>query len=163
VPDQPAMSPRTKVLIGVVFGVLVLVAAVAPLTLMLLPNPVPVRVTDIASRPTGAFITTNGVIYQVFPRAEQVDSFPPDAPAVGATPVVSVKSRMLDDPSKYSLYAFGGGSVGVSRTTAGANLLEMRPSRPLAPGRYFAAIARDDIFGGTDYVYFSVTATASAH
>jgi hypothetical protein len=156
------MSRKTKWLIGTAFGLLVLVALVAPITLMLVPNPMPVRVTDLGSQPSGAFITTGGTTYHVFPRAEQLDAFPPDSPSVGVTPVVSIKAVHLDDPSKYVLYTFGGKPVDVTRTSAAPSILELRPKHPLSPGRYFAAIARDDLFGGTDYVYFTVVANTPA-
>lgn len=149
-------------IIGTVFWVLVIVALVAPLTLMLLPDPTPVRVGDVASQPSGAFITTQDAVYHVFPRAAQLDSFPPDAPSVGSTPVVSVKASRIGAPADYSLYAFSGAGVDATRTTIGTTILELRPTRPLPPGRYVAAIARDDLFGGTDYVYFSVGATSGA-
>jgi hypothetical protein len=153
------MSRRTKWLIGTVFGVLVLLALVAPITLMLIPNPMPLRVADVGSQPSGAFITTGGTTYHVFPRAEPLDAFPPDAPTVGVMPVVSIKAVHLYDPSKYALYAFGGKPIDVTRTSAKPDILELRPKQPLSPGRYVAAIARDDLFGGTDYVYFIAKAT----
>jgi hypothetical protein len=162
VPEPRTMSRRTKWLIGILFAILVLVATVAPLTLMLVPNPMPVRVTDLGSQPSGAYVTTGNTIYHVFPRAEPLEAFPPDAPSVGVSPVVSIKAVHLDDPSKYSLYAFGGKPVDATRTNATPNILELRPSQPLRPGRYVAAIARDDLFGGTDYVYFSVAANVTA-
>lgn len=158
-PGQPMMSRRTKLLIGGVFGVMVGVAAVAPISLMLVPDPLPVRVGDLASQPSGAYITTRGVTYHVFPRADRLDAFPPDAPTVDSTPVLTIKARQVDAPSDYALYTFDGAGVNVTRTTVPPGVVEMRPTRPLRAGRYIATIARDDLFGGTDYVYFSVAAT----
>jgi hypothetical protein len=162
VPDQPAMPRRTKLLIGTVFCALVIVATVAPISLMLLPNPRPVPVHDIASQQDGAFITTQGAILAVFPRADPLDQFPPDAPSVGPTPVITVKANNIDVTAGYNLYTFAGVSVPAKRATVGTNIVEMRPATPLAPGRYVAEIARDDLFGGSDYVYFSVGTTPTA-
>jgi hypothetical protein len=162
VPDQPAMPRSTKLVIGTVFGVLVVIAAIAPLTLMLVPDPKPVLVGSVASGPSGAYISTQGSVYRVFPRADQLESFPPDAPMVGSTPVVSVKASRIDPTADYSLYSFDGRGVESTRTLVTATVVELRPMRPLSPGRYIAAIARDDLFGGTDYVYFSVAGTPGA-
>jgi hypothetical protein len=155
------MSRKTKLIMGAVFGVLLVIAAIAPLTLMLLPNPLPMRVHDLASQPSGAYITTRGTVYRVFPRAEQLGAFPPDAPSVGATPTLSIKSDRLDVATNYNLYLFSGAGIAVERDSVASNLIQVRPTSPLAPGQYIAAIARDDLFGGTDYVYFSVGATTA--
>jgi hypothetical protein len=157
--DPNTMSRRTSWLIGTVFTVLVVAAAAAPLSLMLLPNPVPIVVADVASQPSGAYITTQGRTYRVFPRAEQVAQFPEGSPSVSSTPLLSIKSEQLDQPSSYGLFAFDGSAIAVTRTAVQRNVLALRPVTPLRPGRYFAQIAREGMFGGTDFVYFSVTST----
>jgi hypothetical protein len=150
------MKPRTKVLALVAFGVLVAIAAGSPFLLMLLPNPEPVRVDDVASQPPGAYITTRGATYAVFPYAEKVDAFPSGSLTVDGCPTVWVRSSQLDSLEAYGLYTMEGAAVAVERDASGPGLLAIRPQSALAPGPYFAELARDGLYGGTDYIYFQV-------
>jgi hypothetical protein len=152
------MRTRTKVLIGVGFGALVLVAIGAPFLLMLVPNPVPTRVTEMSPLVAGAYIDTGGALYRVFPRAEQPDTFPADSLTTDAQPTVWVQYRQLDRLDYYGLYTLSGAAVAVEHDTTRPNLLGITPVSPLRPGRYYAELARDGLYGGTDYLYFVVAA-----
>jgi hypothetical protein len=161
------MSRRTKLLIGIAFGILVAIAAIAPFTLMLVPNPKPVAVTNLAQQPVGVYIETAGRTYHVFAFADQPDSFPAGSIVTSARPVVWVRTQMPSDASAYTISKVDGGgqsgaAIDVVQDSSHAGLLAMRPKAALAPGQYVAAVARDDLFGGTDYAYFSVVGSASA-
>jgi hypothetical protein len=156
------MSPRTRVLVGVAFGLLVVAAAVAPFTLMLIPNPHPIAITNLAEQPTGVYIETAGRTYHVFAFAEQPATFPPDSLVTGAKPVVWVRTKMPADASAYTISRVNGSAVEVVHDSSHPGLVAMRPAGPLSPGQYVAAVAREDLFGGTDYAYFSVPGATSA-
>lgn len=153
------MRTRTKAVIGIGFGALVLVAIGAPFLLMLLPNPVPTRVTEMSAQVAGAYIGTGGAVYRVFPRAEQPDTFPADSLATDTRPTVWVQYRQLDTLDSYGLHTLSGAAVAAEHDTSRPNLLGITPAAPLAPGGYYAEIPRDGLYGGTDYLYFSVTAS----
>lgn len=151
------MRSSTKTAIGLAVGALLLAAAVAPFSLMLLPNPLPVKVADLGTQLPGTYIQTSSGIFHVFPRAEQADRFPGDALVADPGAVVWVKYKELDALSAYAIYSFEGGKAVPSvKSTSHARLVEIRPTAPLAVGRYYVAVAREGLFGGTDYVYFSV-------
>jgi hypothetical protein len=152
------VSNRAKWAVGLAAGSLLTVAAVAPFLLMLLPNPLPVKVTDVAAQPPGAYIAIRSGTYHVFPRAEASDGFPKDALAADPGADVWVRYKELDAMRSYGIYSFPADrEVHVSKTIARPGLLELRPVEPLPAGLYYAALSRDGIFGGTDFVYFRVS------
>lgn len=156
------MSARARVLTAVAFGAIVLAVGAAPFALMLLPNPTPVAVTDIAGQLPGNYIETGAKVYHVFPRAEEVEVFPADSLIAGPDAVFVVKYRQLASLSAYRMTtADGSREVPTRKDTRERKLLRMRPRRPLAVGRYRVQVARESIYGGDDFVYFSVSAGRS--
>jgi hypothetical protein len=148
---------------GIALGALLLAAGLSPLALTLLPNPVPVRISDPAAQVDGVYVGTPDAIFHVFPYPESVGEFPQDALATAPGAAVWVKYSALSDLADYTIRTFANGvEVPSARSTATPRVLEIRPSRELAPGRYVAEVPRDSLLGGTDYVYFSVEAAANA-
>jgi hypothetical protein len=156
------MPTRPRVLVGLAFGTLVVGAVVAPFFLMLLPNPVPVRVQDMSSQAPGAFIATRGAVYRVFPRAERASTLPTGSLVTDERPTLWIRYRQLDQLESYSVHALDGAPIAVDRDRSQPNLLRIQPKHALDPGGYYAEVARDGVDGGTDYVYFHVAATLSA-
>lgn len=151
------MNRRKMIGAGVAMGTVFALVALAPFALMLLPNPDPVLVADLSTQMPGNYVITGESIYHVFPRAEEVEAFPADAPVVGPDAVFIVKYRQLAQLSAYTVWSFDNRrEVPVERDVSTPKLLRLRPDQPLAEGRYYAVVARESIYGGTDYVYFSV-------
>ncbi len=149
---------------GIAVGVMGLAVAVAPFPLLLVPNPAPHPVTGpLMDQQPGVFVASGAATYHVFPRADDVDVFPSDAPTVTPNAAVWVRSKQLDDTRAYEIVAWPGGkAVAVKYTTQANKLLSMTPRRALEPGTYCAHVSRDGLEGGTDFIYFRVTAEATA-
>lgn len=148
---------RGRFIAGIALAVAFGAAGLAPFSLMLLPNPVPVEVSDISVQMPGNFVESDGHVYHVFPYAEEVTSFPKEAPVVGPDAVFIVKYRQLAQLSAYTVWSFETHKeVSVARDTSEPKLLQLRPETPLTDGRYYAVVARESIYGGEDYVYFEV-------
>jgi hypothetical protein len=149
---------------GIAFGLVVAAVAIAPFPLLLLPNPAPVPVKGpLVQQQPGVFVRSGTVTYHVFPRAEDAEKFPSDAPAVGTDAVVWVRAKQLDDPQAYEVVTWpDGAAVPVSVSTRDNKLLGMTPTSRLAPGRYCAHVARGGLEDGVDFVYFTVAAKVTA-
>jgi hypothetical protein len=132
-----------------------------PFSLMLLPNPAPKPVKDLSAEPTGVYLGIGATTYHVFPYAAPQETFPGNVAVAGLDTTVLVKYRNLADASQYALRAFpGGDEVAVKRDVrAPDHILCLRPLA-LKPGQYYVTVAREGMYGGTDYVYFSVETTA---
>ena len=144
---------------------LVLAAAavfVLPFTLMLLPNPRPIRVDRAEGQPTGVYLDAAGAVYRVFPYGDRLDVFPRDAAVVPTRTTVLIRYRNLGSLGGYALHRFpSGAEVGATyRTHEAAQLLELDPG-VLSAGRYYVTKTREGMWGGTDFVYFSVEETAT--
>ncbi|HEY3318551.1 MAG TPA: hypothetical protein VGK50_09030 [Coriobacteriia bacterium] len=128
-----------------------------PFSLMLLPNPAPMRVSDLSSAPTGVYLRASGAEYRVFPFGAEQSSFPGASGSAARDSVVLVKYRNLSDLAGYALHSFPSRSeVPVRRVVhASEHVLELRP-KPLPAGRYYVTTTREGMWGGTDYVYFRV-------
>lgn len=151
------MTRKTKIAIGVLAGLGILIVGLAPFTLMLLPTPMPVPVRNLADEPPGAFVTSGSVTLKVFPRPEPAQSFPLEGATTDPGARVLVKYRQLDGIDSYSLNVFpDGAAVPVLKDTVQPGVLELRPKGPLAPGFYVVQYPRDGLEGGTDYIYFRV-------
>lgn len=151
------MSRARRVAVVLALVAIVLAVGAAPFMLMLLPNPSPVAIRDVAEQLPGTYIQTGSATYHVFPRAEQVATFPADSLVAGPDAVFVVKYRQLADLSAYQVTTFEGArEVAVDRDTTAAKLLRLRPRQPLAPGRYVVRVPRESIYGGDDFVYFAV-------
>jgi hypothetical protein len=158
------MRRSTKIVIALAVATLMVTAAVAPLALLLLPNPVPVRITDPAQQFPGTYVASGGAFYHVVPYAESADQFPADSLVAEPNAHVVVRYKGLDDLASYGIYTFPDGrAVPVTkRVTSSSRLIELTPASTLKTGRYFVTVARDSIFGGTDYSYFSVAPTSAS-
>ncbi len=151
------MSRRGQVIAASVLGVALILTALAPFVLMLLPNPRPVAVADLAKQLPGNYIRSGSETYHVFPRAERTSAFPADSLAADPSCVFVVKYRQLAQLDAYTMWSFDTGKpVMVTRDTTVPKLLQLKPNAPLAAGRYYVVVARESIYGGEDYVYFSV-------
>lgn len=155
------MSSSRKVIIVVALGTLTLLAALMPMTLMLLPNPVPVRVGNVANQLPGIYVAGSTSTYHLFPHAEPADSFPVDSLVVDPAAQILVRYKGLSALDQYQIYSYSSGQeVATDQQVAEkTRVLTIRPLEPLPPGQYFAEVAREGTFGGTDYVYFAVTQT----
>jgi hypothetical protein len=162
VQEPSTRDTKYGALVGVAFLVLAGSVLVAPFLLMLVPNPVPIRVGDVSGQEPGTFLETGGAIYRVFPRADRTDALPADSLRTDEQPTLWVRYRQLDSPDAYALYTLAGAQVEVDRDTTLPNALRLRPQKPLEPGGYYAAVAREGLFGGMDYVYFEVAAQVDA-
>lgn len=152
------MSRRGRILAVIGFAAAVLAVGGSPFVLMLLPNPQPVLVADVREQLPGDYVTSGAKTYHLFPRAEQVESFPDDSAVVGPDAVFVVKYRQLANLEGYTLWSFDDGErVEIAHDLGTPNLLQLRPREPLPAGRYYAVVARESIYGGEDYVYFSVS------
>lgn len=142
----------------IALGALLLIAGLAPLALMTLPNPVPVRVSDPATQVDGIYVGTASEVYHVFPYAETPADFPVDALVTQPSARLWVKYSVLSTLDSYAILAYpGGAEVPSARDTSTPRVLEVRPLAALKPGAYYAQVPRDSLLGGTDYVYFRVT------
>lgn len=151
------MSRNAKIAIGSVLAVALLIAGLAPFALMLLPNPKPVEVLDVSAQPPGTYIADSSGTYHVFPRADKVEDFPGDSLRTFPEAKIQVKYRQLSGMDGYSIHAFpGGGVVATKPDTSIPKVLTLVPVKRLAPGRYYAIVARESIYGGEDYIYFEV-------
>lgn len=151
------MSKKTRILIAAAIGTAFAFVGIAPFALMLLPNPRPVAVEDVASQMPGDYVRTGGRVFHVFPHAEQVSTFPDDALEADSDAVFIVKYRQLAELSAYTLWSFDRSEqIAVERDVGTPELLQLRPRSLLAPGHYYAVVARESIYGGEDYVYFAV-------
>lgn len=158
------MSRGQRWAAGIAFGLVVLAVAVAPFPLLFVPNPVPHPVSgSFMDQQPGVFVAGGGAAYHVFPRAEDVEAFPAEAPATTPDTAVWVRSKQLDDTRAYEIVSWPDGVVvPVAYTTRDNKLLSMTPKRALTPGMYCAHVSRDGLEGGTDFVYFRVTSEATA-
>ena len=157
------MSKKARILIAAAIGTAFAFVGIAPFALMLVPNPRPVVVADIATQMPGAYVRTAGLLYHVFPRAEQASTFPQDELVAGPDAVLIVKYRQLADLSAYTMWSFEGGrQIDVECDVGTPALLQLKPRSPLATGRYYAIVPRESIYGGEDYVYFAVSESGAA-
>jgi hypothetical protein len=159
VQEQPAIAPSIKWLIGIAAVLSVAIAAFAPFVLMLLPNPTPVRVADVRSQPPGIYIATAAGTFHVFPFADKAAGFPAGSVAADPGTGVLVRYRQLDNMDAYDLFSIDGTKVATHKETSQPFLLRLQPVSALPPGQYYAAVAKDSVDGGTDYVYFSVASS----
>lgn len=137
-------------------------AAAAPFPLLLLANPKPAAVTNLARQLPGTYIETAGKTFHVFPRAEKVSDFPKDALGTEAGACVWVRFRQLAPIETYTISRFGSDAdIDVHWDRSRSGLLGIRPARPLPPGRYYATVARESIYGGEDFYYFFVRTAPS--
>jgi len=151
------VTRRTKVAIGILAGLALAVAGLAPFVLLLLPTPTPIPVRNLADQPPGAFVTSGTVTLKVFPRPELAQSFPAEGATTERGARVLVKYRQLDGVGAYSIRVFPGGrAVPVVKDILQPGVLELRPKGPLPPGPYYVQYPRDGLEGGTDYIYFRV-------
>jgi hypothetical protein len=149
---------------GIIIGMLISAAALAPFTLMLVPNPKPVRVGAPALQLPGTYVCTGGDVYHVFQYSRQPDGFPESSLIASADAVPVVRYKGLDDLAIYALTRYPSGAmVAVSkRVDTHARMIELRPTQPLTPGRYAVRMSSEDAFSGPEFAFFSVeTSTAS--
>ena len=157
------MTTKTRILMFAAIGATFAVVGAAPFVLMLLPNPKPVTVADVASQMPGTYVRTAGRTYHVFPHADRAESFPDDALKVGPDVVFVIKYRQLAELNAYTLWSFDGGrEIDVERDLHTPELLQIKPLAELPPGRYYAVVAKESIYGGEDYFYFSVSGRGAA-
>ena len=157
------MSTKTRIIMAVAIGATFAFVGLAPFALMLVPNPRPVVVSDIATQMPGDYVRTGGLTYHVFPKAKQISTFPKDALVGAPDSVFIVKYRQLADLSAYTVRSFEGDrDIAVERDVSTPELLQLRPRSPLAAGQYYAIVARESIYGGEDYVYFAVSESGAA-
>jgi hypothetical protein len=156
------MDRRGSIAAGIALGVLLVVAGLAPLILTTLPAPVPVKVVDPATQVDGVYVGTDSAVYHIFPYPEPSPDFPADAFATTPAARVWVKYGGLSDLADYAIRSYpAGAEVPSDKVTAAPRLLELRPVSELAPGEYYAEVARESLLGGSDYVYFSVETSAA--
>lgn len=155
------MRRSSNILIALAVGTLFTLAAIAPFALMLLPNPVPVKVADASQQSAGTYILGRDGTYHVFQYAEQLDTFPAESLRTDPDARIVVRYKALDDLAMYGLYSLPSERpVKVAKAVAEkVRMLTLTPQRPLPPGRYVVTISSEGMFGGTDFAYFSVTAT----
>jgi hypothetical protein len=152
------MSRRTKMVIAIALGSVVLVLAVAPFTLMTIPDPHPYRLDSLASEQSGTFVTVRDGYYKLYPYAAPLLSFPSDAlVADNARPTVVVKYRQSENPDLYAIHSYTSNQpVAVEKSLTGGTTLELTPEQPLPPGQYVITAPRDSVDEGIDNFYFQV-------
>ena len=157
------MRNRWRWVAGTALGAAFMAAALAPFPLLLLPNPAPVPVKGpLLEAQPGVYLATPSGTFRVFPRAEEAQDFPADALRTRGPVTVAVRARQLDSMEAYSLTTFAGQApVATSKDSEANRLLTMKPLAPLPAGRYCVTVSRDGLYGGTDFVYFEVTPSAS--
>lgn len=151
------LSTRAKVIAATVFGAAIIIMVIGPLSLLLLPNPMPVKVAHLPRKLSGTFISTRQGMYRLYPYPAATESFPADAFAVDGHISVFVKYRQLDALHTYGIHKYPDGEqVAVRKVVKPDRVLEMCPAEKLSPGRYYITIARDSMYGGEDYYYLLV-------
>jgi hypothetical protein len=162
--SSTAHSPRLRRLLLVGFFVLLAVAAVIQLGLPQLLRTLPIvpaiPIETMEGQVSGAYVTSAGQLYKLYPYPVPAAAFPPGAAVTGSVPDIVVRSRTLDEPRMYTLRTDGAERAVAARViAAGSNTLRLVPREPLAPGRYEVRASADSAEPGWSYFYFEVRAT----
>ena len=154
--ERLPLSRRAKLVMGIAFGAVVVVLAIAPFTLMALPDPHPYRLDSLAGEVSGTFVATGNGYYKLYPYSAPLYSFPADALAVDSgRPTVIVKFRQGNDPSLYAIRPYASATpVAVETVLKDATTLQLTPVQPLQPGRYVITAPRDSVDEAMDTFYF---------
>jgi hypothetical protein len=158
------MTARKRLLVGAGLILGAVAVAVLPFTLMLLPNPGPVRVSTFEQAGTGAFVGSESALFRLFPYAAAAPSFPHGVPSVRTDAQILVRTKSTEDFTSCRLTRFPSGEgVAIAPSTTSGRSARLVPASSLAVGRYVLSSPRGGMYGGTDFYYFRVEATATAN
>jgi hypothetical protein len=158
-PRHRSLSKRTKLVMGIALGSVVIVLAVAPFTLMAIPDPHPYKLDSLAGERSGTFVAVGSGYYKLYPYSAPLFSFPSDALVVANTrPTVIIKARQMVGLELYGIRPYTSNTAVALRQTVGdANTLELTPAEPLQPGQYLITAPRDSVDEGIDTFYFQIS------
>lgn len=151
------VSRRAKIVMAMALGSAVIALAIAPFTLMTIPDPHPYRLDSLVGERSGTFVAVADGFYKLYPYTAPLFDFPADAfTADGPRPTVTVKFRQMDALRLYNISVYGGAAVPVTKTVKGDTTLEMTPEQALAPGAYVITAPRDGVDEAIENFYFRV-------
>lgn len=150
---------KLRVLLAGTLGVATVVMLGLPAILLTLPDPGPRTVVSVAQAGRGAYARGDATTWRLFPRAEPADRLPPDAPAMHAPVELVVAARQAGDPAAYVVRRLDGAALPLAAKTerCGRLTLVVIGVTGLASGSYELSLPRESMYGGTDFVYFSVS------
>lgn len=131
-----------------------------PLIYLRLPNPRPTEVPDLKAAGRGVYLRSAEETWRLFPHAAALEAAPADAPRVSAVEAIIVAARQpgaLEGyrirrlPDREQLPALE------STASSGDSVLVRLEPAELATGIYEVTVPRESIYGGTDFVYFTVS------
>lgn len=132
-----------------------------PLLYLTLPNPSVERLAAVEGSGRGMYLQADGQSYRLFPRSQPLRRAASDVPVVHEIDRVLVLVRQPGRPSEYRMRVLGGAAVPADVETAAdgdLTAVAVKPARRnLAAGTYEVTVPRESMFGGEDYVYFTIS------
>ena len=150
---------RLALVLSLSLGLAAVVMLGLPLLYLTLPNPTPVPVADIAEAGRGIYLVADGRTLRLFPFSQAAEAMPASSAEAHAVDSLIVAVRQPGAEDAYRLRQLGGEHAEATVTLereAALTLVHVTPA-VLPAGDYELAFPRESIYGGEDYVYFSVS------
>ncbi len=151
------MTLRGRLVVGIAPAAMLIILGLMPLILLLVPEPEAVRIADLAGERSGAYLDASEGLFKLYPYASLATGFPKAAPVIGGDPIFLIKYRALEAKSSYGIFAYYGSLVPTVKTVKTGKIMRITPKTALTPGRYYLKIAKDSMYGGSQYFFFQAS------